>query len=113
VNFAFDYSFGKGLEARSETYFVSFNNPKNLPAYNYTNLILSANTGQRGVLTAIVNNLFEQNAFSQGLIGNGYPHALNQYASPSDYTPLIGAAATEEFGLTSRTLELIYSYKLH
>ena len=113
VNFAFDYTFGKGLEARSETYFVSFNNPKNLPAYNYTNLILSANTGQRGVFTAIINNLFQQNAFSQGLIGNGYPHALNQYASPSDYTPLIGASATEEFGLTSRTLEFVYSYKLH
>lgn len=112
ANFALDYSFGKVLEARTETYFVSANNPKNLPNYNYTNVILSANTGQRGILTAIIGNVFQQNAFSNGLIGDGVPHALNQFAGPSDYTPLIGAGASEEFGLTSRTLEFVYSYRL-
>ena len=112
ANFALDYAFAKIVEARTETYFVSANNPKNMPAYNYTNLIISVFTGQRGVFNVNVGNLFGQNVSSQGLIGEGYPHALNQFASPSDYTPLIGAAATEEFGLTPRTIEFIYSYKL-
>ena len=112
ANFALDYAFGKVLEARSETFFVSANNPKNMPAYNYTNLILSANTGQRGIFTAVVSNLFQQDVSSQGLIGEGYPLPLNQFASPSDYEPFLGASSTERFGLLPRTIEFIYSYKL-
>lgn len=113
TNFALDYTFGKVLEARTETFFVASNNPKNLPAYNYTNLILSAYTGQRGVFTVNVANLFQQNAFSAGLIGHGYPLLLNpQFAAQENTAPLLGDQATEEFGLTPRTIEFIYSYKL-
>ena len=114
ANFALDYTFGKNVEARTETYFVAANNPKNLPAYDFSNLIVSFNTGPHGVLNAVVNNLFQQNAFNEGLIGEGYPLALNpQFAAQEDTTPLIGNNSTERFGLTFRTLELIYSYKLH
>ncbi|MBV8222294.1 MAG: hypothetical protein JO293_02960, partial [Candidatus Eremiobacteraeota bacterium] len=116
ANFALDYTFGTGsrvpIELRSETYFVSSNNDKNLPAYNYTNFIISANTGTRGQANIIINNLFQQNSFAAGLIGNGVPLPLNQYAAASDYTPLIGAGATEEFGLLPRRFEFIYSYKI-
>lgn len=113
ANFALDYTFGKLVEARTETYFVAANNPKNLPAYNYTNLIVSVFTGQRGVLNIVTNNLFQQNSDYRGLIGEGYPHPLNQYATAADYTPLIGATASERFGLVFRTIEFIYQYKLH
>ena len=112
ANFALDWTVAKLVELRSETYWVASNNTKNMPAYNYTNLIASVNTGQRGVFNVVVNNLFQQYAFPEGLIGDGVPLALNQFAGPSDYTPLIGAGATEEFGLTPRTIEFIYSYKL-
>jgi hypothetical protein len=114
VNFALDFSFSKSVELRTETYFVAKNNPKNLPAYNYTNLVLSYFTGDRGVFTTTVNNLFQQNAFYQGLIGEGYPLPLNQqFASSIDPRPLLGTAATERFGMPFRTVEFIYSYKVH
>ncbi|MBV8172546.1 MAG: TonB-dependent receptor [Candidatus Eremiobacteraeota bacterium] len=112
ANFALDYTFAKIVELRSETYFVSANNTKHLPNYNYTNLIASVSTGSRGVFNVVVSNLFNQNTFAAGLIGDGVPLPLNQYAAPSDYTPLIGAGATEEFGMTPQTIEFIYSYKL-
>jgi|GEM_PF-1061493 len=112
ANFALDLTLAKIVELRSETYFVDANNPKNAPAYNYTNFIASVNTGQRGVFNVVVDNLFQQMTFPMGLIGDGVPHALNQFAGPSDYTPLIGAGATEWFGNTPRTIEFIYSYKL-
>jgi outer membrane receptor protein involved in Fe transport len=112
ANFAFDWTVAKIIELRSETFWINSNNPKNMPAYNYTNLIASLSTGQRGVFNIVVNNLFQQFAFPEGLIGDGVPHALNSFAAASDYTPLIGAGATEEFGLTPRTIEFIYSYKL-
>jgi hypothetical protein len=112
-DFAFDYTFGTGIEARTETYFVSSNNPKNLPNYNYTNVILSAPTGKLGTVSAIVSNVFQQYADYRGLLGHGYPLALNPaFASQEDYTPLIGNQATERFGLTFRTLELLYTIKV-
>jgi len=42
----------------------------------------------------------------RGLEYSGYPHALNQYASPSDYAAQIGTAATEQFGLPARQINL-------
>jgi hypothetical protein len=112
-NFAFDYTFGHGIEARSETYFVSANNPKNLPSYNYTNFIFTVPTGKFGTANIVVNNAFQQNAFYEGMIGHGYPLALNpQFASQEDFSPLIGNQATEAFGLTFRTLEVLYSFKV-
>jgi len=111
-NFALDYTFDKMVELRSETYFISSNNDKNLPAYNYTNFIITVNTGHRGQFNAIINNLFQQNTFAQGLIGDGVPLALNKFAAPSDYQPLIGAGATEQFGLLPRRVEFIYSYRV-
>ena len=112
-DFAFDYTFGHGIEARSETYFVSANNPKNLPNYNYTNFIFTVPTGKFGTANIVVNNAFQQNAFYEGNIGHGYPLALNpQFASQEDFSPLIGNQATEAFGLTFRTLEILYSLKV-
>lgn len=115
ANFALDYTFGRSraIEARTETFFVAANNPKNLPAYDYTDFILSINTGQRGVFTTNINNLFGQNVSTAGLYGHGYPLLLNpQFAAQENTAPLIGNQATERFGLLPTTVEFIYSYKL-
>ena len=112
-NFAFDYTFGHGLEVRTETWFVSENNPKDIGKYNYSNLVLSAPTGKFGTASVVVNNLFQQYAYYEGRIGEGYPHALNpQFAAPEDYTPLTGNQASEGFGLPFRTVTVIYSLKV-
>jgi len=112
-NFAFDYTFNHGIEARSETYFVGAGNPKNLPAYNYTNFIVTVPTGHFGHANVVINNAFQQNAFYEGNIGHGYPLALNPaFASQEDFTPLVGNQTTEAFGLTFRTIEILYTYTI-
>jgi hypothetical protein len=108
---AFDFTSAKNEELRLSEFYVSANNGKNSPAYSYANLQLSTPFG-RGTATMNVYNLFNQNAFYEGRIGEGYPRALNQYAQPGDYQPLIGAASTERLGLPFRTFELSYSVRV-
>ena len=112
ANFSLDYAFPGGIEARSTTYFVAANNPNNLPGYNFTNFVLSYTAG-RNTITGTVNNLFNQWASYQGLIGQGYPLPLNSFATAANYVPFFGSQATEQFGLPFRTLNFVYSYKLH
>lgn len=108
---ALDYLTGTGYEARLTQFYVSKGNAKNSPAYNYFNLNLSADAG-RGYVAVNVSNLFQQNVQIVGYFGHGVPNALNQYAGPSDYQPLIGTAATERFGLTPRTIDVSYTLRV-
>lgn len=112
-NFSFDYTFGHGIEARTDTYFIDANNPKNLPAYNYTDVSLSAPTGKFGTISAIVGNVFQQFADYRGLIGEGFPRALNPaFAAQENFAPLLGNQATERFGLPFRTVQFLYTLKV-
>ena len=44
-SYAFDYAFGRGVEARLSTYHLSENNLNNLPAYGYSDFDLSMPAG--------------------------------------------------------------------
>ncbi|MFY9859309.1 MAG: hypothetical protein WAK80_02010, partial [Candidatus Cybelea sp.] len=104
-----DYTIGNKLDLRYTLYTVSAGNTKDLPAYDYSNVTAAYPIGD-GVLTATVQNLFNQYASIAGLVGDGAPLPLNQYAKPSAYTPYIGAAATEWFGLPFRSIYFSYQY---
>jgi hypothetical protein len=106
-NVAADYTLNNGLDFRYTLYGVSAGNTKSLPAYDYSDFTV-AYPVRNGVITGTVLNLFNQWANIAGLIGEGIPLALNQYAKPSAYTPYIGAAATEQFGLPFRTVYFSY-----
>lgn len=109
ANVSADYTIGRGLDLRYTLYTVSAGNTKSLPAYDYSNLTAGYPIGN-GVLTATVLNLFNQYATIAGLIGEGVPLPLNQYASASAYTPYIGEAADEQFGLPFRTVYFSYQF---
>ena len=102
ANLSPDVTFNNGLDLRYGIYFVSAGNTKSLPAYNYSNFS-AAYPVKNGVITANLLNVWNQWASIAGLIGNGVPLPLNQYATPSKYTPYIGTAATEQFGLPLRS----------
>jgi hypothetical protein len=65
-----------------------------------------------GTLSANVYNLFNQDAFIQGYLGEGVPLALNQYATKASYAPYLGASATELFGLPYRSFFVSYSLQV-
>lgn len=106
----FDYTFWRDLELSLETDHEAENNQRNLPAYTWSNLTLSAPIGN-GVLSTTVGNLWNTYADYRGLIGEGYPLALNSFAQPADYAPFLGAQATERFGLPLRTINFNYTIK--
>ncbi len=99
------------LETRYTLYSVSTDNTKNLPAYNYSNIAMSVPVPHVGIFTVSVFNLFNQWANIAGLIGQGVPAPLNSYASASAYTPLIGTAATEQFGLPYRAIYFSLAFR--
>jgi hypothetical protein len=90
---------------------VSDNNTKNLPAYDYSNLQVSMPVAHLGTFTVAVFNVFNQWANIAGLIGEGVPAPLNSYAPASAYTPLIGTAATEQFGLPYRSIYFSFAFR--
>lgn len=111
LDLALDHTFGKALEVRYGFHYVSDNNSKNLPAYNFSTLTAGTPIWH-GTLSASVSNLFNQNAFIEGLRYEGVPLALNQYATAADYAQYTGANATEQFGLPYRALFLNYTFTL-
>ncbi|MGC1380257.1 MAG: TonB-dependent receptor [Candidatus Baltobacteraceae bacterium] len=111
ANASADYTFKNGIDLRYSIYTVSAGNTKSLPAYDYSDFNAAFPVG-KGVITATVLNLFNQYANNAGLIGLGVPLPLNQYASQSRYTPYIGTAATEQFGLPWRTIYFSYQFLL-
>jgi outer membrane receptor protein involved in Fe transport len=109
ANIGADYTFNHGLDLRYTLYTVSAGNTKSLPAYDYSDFSAAYPIGS-GVLTATVLNVFNQWATIAGLIGQGIPLPLNEFASPSKYAPYIGTAATEQFGLPFRTIYFSYQF---
>ena len=99
------------IETRYTLYTVSTNNTKNLPAYNYSNLQVSVPVAHLGTFTVAAFNLFNQWTNIAGLIGEGVPAPLNGYAPASAYTPLIGTAATEQFGLPYRSIYFSFAFR--
>ena len=63
-----------------------------------------------GSFNVNVYNVFQQDVEIRGLIGDGYPYALNKYAPSGAYEPFTGAAASELFGLPPRTVEFSYTF---
>ncbi len=112
LDLALDHTFGRALDLRYTFHGVSNNNTKNLPAYNFSELSASTPIG-RGTFAATVTNLFNQNAFIEGLRYEGVPLALNQYATAADYAQYTGSAATEQFGLPYRMIFLNYTFQVH
>ena len=109
---ALDHTFFKKLELRYSVHGVSANNTKNLPAYNFSNLTAGTPLGP-GTFSATVSNLFNQNAFIEGLRYEGVPLALNQYATAADYAQYTGSNATEQFGLPYRAVYFNYTFQVH
>ncbi|HLI97275.1 MAG TPA: hypothetical protein VKT72_14500, partial [Candidatus Baltobacteraceae bacterium] len=110
-SFTLDDTLWHDTEIQLETIYESDNNQRNLPAYTYSNLVLSVPIG-RAVFSTTVNNLWNTYADYRGLIGEGYPLPLNSFAQRSDYAPFLGAQATERFGLPFRTIQFNYSVKV-
>jgi Carboxypeptidase regulatory-like domain/TonB-dependent Receptor Plug Domain len=99
------------VDTRYTLYSVSIDNTKNLPAYTYSNIQMSVPVERLGIFTVSVFNLFNQWANIAGLIGDGVPAPLNSYAPASAYTPLIGTAATEQFGLPYRSIYFSFAFR--
>jgi hypothetical protein len=96
------------LDVRYTLHAIGDNNTKRLGGYNYSDLRIAGTVGP-GTFAVTVSNLWNQNAFIYGYLGQGEPLPLNQYATKASYAPYIGAAATEEFGLPYRALFLTYT----
>ncbi len=111
ANVAADYTFNRGLDLRYALYWVSAGNTKSLPAYDYS-VFTAAYPVRNGVLTGTVFNVWNQWASIAGLVGDGVPLPLNQYATQSRYEPYIGTAATEQFGLPFRSIYFSYQILL-
>lgn len=111
LNASLDHVFPRGIEARYTLHIVSDNNTKALPAYNYSDFALTVPYGP-GAFSFAVSNVFNQNAFIQGLRYEGVPLALNQYASAASYAQYTGAGATERFGLPYRAFFVNYAFQI-
>ncbi len=111
LNFAADGSPNKNLDIRYTLHWVSENNTKRLPGYNYSDLRITSRAGP-GNATVFVSNLFNQNAFIEGMLNAGQTLGLNQYATAADYAPYTGAGATELFGLPYRSIYFSYSVQI-
>jgi hypothetical protein len=107
---ALDALVTRTLEARADFNTVSSDNTKSLPAYDYTDVSVSAPLGP-GKLSVSVSNLFNQWSDEFSLENLGVPLALNAYATSTSYAPQIGSAATEQLALQPRML--FVNYTLH
>lgn len=105
---ALDQTIGRSVNVRYTVHAFSAGNTKSLPAYNYSDLRASTPVGP-GLFTVTLTNVFNQWGNIAGLRGVGVPLALNAYATPANYAPYIGNAATEQFGLPYRTIFFNYS----
>ncbi len=109
---AIDYTFDSGLNVRLQQYWVAVNNAKNSPAYNYGVLTGAIPVGKNGRFNVSVMNVFNQFNQYEGLIGEGVPLPLNQYATAANYAPLVGTSATELYGIPPRQIYFGYTIKV-
>jgi hypothetical protein len=107
---ALDHTFGP-VDVRYTYHWISDNNTKALPAYDYSDLRIAVPLGP-GEFSIAIDNLLNQDAFIEGLRYEGVPLALNSYATPSSYAQYTGAAATELFGLPYRSIFFTYALRV-
>lgn len=108
-NIALDGAIAPQIDVRYTLHYVGDNNTKRIGAYTYADLRVSASHVGPGTLSASVFNLFDQDAFIEGLLDEGEPLALNRYATKAQYAPYTGAGETEKFGLPFRQLYFTYT----
>lgn len=111
LDVSLDNTFGRAFDVRYTLHAVSANNTKALPAYAYSDLT-ATHPMANGFLAVTLGNVFNQDASALGLRYEGVPLALNGYATAAAYAPVIGSAATEQFGLPSRSLFLSYTARV-
>ncbi|MBV8245440.1 MAG: hypothetical protein JOZ38_05935, partial [Candidatus Eremiobacteraeota bacterium] len=107
-----DQTIGNGIDAKYTQYYVGQNNSKNTTSYNYGELTVGV-PFSHWRFNVVVSNVFNQYVQWNGLIGNGVPLALNQYATAAQYAPLVGAGATESYGLPSRQIFVNFTFFQH
>jgi len=90
---------------------ISDNNNKHTAGYKYSELRGSIGIGP-GTLSGYVDNLFNQDAFIEGYLGQGVPLALNGYAAAASSAPHLGANATERFGIPYRAFFASYAVRV-
>lgn len=107
---AADWTVAHNADLRYTQYYLGTNNPKNIPAYNYGELSLNV-PFPNGRFNVAVQNVFNQYVQWNGYIGHGVPLPMNQYATAAQYAPLIGANATEAYGLPTRQIYFAYTFQ--
>jgi hypothetical protein len=107
-DFSADGQPARKVDVRYTLHVVGDNNTKRLGGYNYSDVRVAGVVGP-GTFAATISNVWNQNAFIYGYLGQGEPLPLNQYATKASYAPYLGAAATEQFGLPYRALFLTYT----
>ena len=100
-NLAMNYEFVRNANLRFGYHHISDNNTKNLGPYGYADAELTGPVGP-GRLAIAVNNLFNSEAFYQGLQNQGVATPTNSFAGG---TPQL----TERFGLPFRTIDFTYT----
>lgn len=88
---------GNGLNAHLTGHYVSANNSRNAPPYAIFNANFGVPMGH-GSLNIAVQNLFNLSGTSAIAECSGVPLALNQYATPVDYTPCLGPTSNGALG---------------
>ncbi len=99
------------VEFRYDFNTVSADNTKALPAYDYSDVVVTAPVGP-GKLSFAVTNLFNEWSNNFSLENTGVPLALNSYATASSYAPQLGKSATEQLALQPRMLFVNYAIRI-
>ena len=101
------------FEFRIDNFWVDGNNPIDRPSYWYSNAFISHPfNGGREILTLGGTNIFNNAVQTYGLIGDGVPQRVNQFAPPivgpvtGLSQNLAGIATNEEFGIQPAQINL-------
>ena len=106
-----DYAQPNGIDATLRRYWLSANNPSNLPAYGFSELAIGVPVAQRLRAHVTIENVFNEEAGGYALSGMGIPMPLNHFATPADAVPYTGYGATVRALLAPRTLLLTFDFK--
>jgi hypothetical protein len=106
-----DYTLPRGIDATFRRYWVGANNPSNLPAYAYSDLVIGLPIAPNIRAHVMLDNLFNENAGWYALAGVGYPSPLNHYATAANYALYSGYAATTLAPLSPRTFLITIDFR--
>ncbi len=105
------------FEIRLDNYYISDNNALDRPAYYFSNVFISHPLdGGKEIVTLGGTNIFNSAVQTYGLIGDGQPVQVNQFAPPSAFNGLAqnlaGISSNEEFGLQPAQLSLTFTARM-